>query len=149
MEHSKVWIMLDEHHDGELSPDAASLVRNHLKACPECLEELAGRQILARTLSGTVTVQPSEEFVQGVNRVIAGATDGPDQPFGWPIPAMAVALAASALILAGLFSSTPSGQTGLVSATFEYENGGPMPVLEQGMEISSHDQVLSSLLEES
>ena len=152
MEHFTAWNLLDEYHDGELPEATASLVRNHLKACPECMQELAGREHLARAIRNAAVVQPSGDFVRQVSRLVAGNQAEPEALLRWPVPAMAVALAATALIVAGLFSTAPTRagvQSGLISTTFEYENSGPMPVLENGVEIVNHDQVLGSLLEES
>jgi len=150
MEHKEVRLLLDEYHDGELSPATSSGVRDHLKACPECGAAIAGREYLAQVLSDAVNIPPSEEFVRGV---LGRLTKSRVEPASlrWPLPAMAVALAASVFIVVGLFSHTPpeNNGRGLISAKFEYEQGGPMPVMEQEMEISSHDQVLGSLLEES
>jgi len=151
MEHQEAWLMLDEYHDGELSPQTASLVRDHLKACPECLGELTGREYLARVISAAADVQPSEEFARRVSRLVSEAPVESAPALRWPVPVMAVALAASAFIMVGLYSSAPkeAGQTGLISTSFEYEKAGPMPLLEQGTEIANHDQILGSLLEES
>jgi len=150
MEHFTAWNLLDEYHDGELPETTASLVRDHLKACPECMQEFAGRENLARAIRSAAVVQPSGDFVRQVARRIVESQSEPEL-LRWPVPAMAVALAASALIMAGLFSPAPraDSQAGLVSTTFEYENSGPMPVLENVVEIVDHDQVLGSLLEES
>jgi anti-sigma factor RsiW len=151
MEHLEAWNLLDEYHDGELAGAAASLVRDHLKSCPECANALAGRETLARTVRNAALVRPSEGFVLAVSRLAAESRAEQGAFLRWPVPAMAVALAASALIMVGLFSPAPKANTapGLISTTFEYEKGGPMPVLEEAVEIADHDQVLGSLLEES
>jgi len=143
--------MLDEYRDRELSPAEASSVREHLKDCAECTEALAGREYLAGVITEAAQIRPSEEFVQRVSLLIEETGKGYRQPLQWPMPAMALALAASAFIMVGLFSSTPNeiSQPGLISTTFEYEQGGPMPVMERDGVIDNHDQVLGSLLEES
>jgi len=151
MEHQQAWQMLDEYRDGELSPAAANEVREHLKACPECSDALSGREYIAAVIKTAVQVRPSEEFVKRVSLLISETGKGYRQPLKWPVPAMALGLAASAFIMVGLFSSTPNeiSQPGLISTTFEYEQGGPMPVMERDGVIANHDQVLGSLLEES
>lgn len=151
MEHFEAWNLLDEYHDGELSPMETREVRDHLKACPECAGALEGRELLSNTVTGAVNIPPSGEFVLRISRALGESTREPALARRWPLPTMAVAVAATAFIMVGLMSPAPNeaGQAGLISTTFEYENGGPMPVLEEGVEIANHDQVLGSLLEES
>ena len=151
MEHLDAWTLLDEYHDAELSPSDASQVRDHLKGCPECAEALAGRVHLTRAISEGIMTSPSDEFVRSVKRLALNTADNSTRTFHLPVPAMALGLAASAFIMVGLFYPAPNepSHTGLISTTFEYEKGGPMPVLEEAVEIADHDQVLGSLLEES
>ena len=151
MEHKKVWEMLDVYHDVELDSAVTAQVRDHLSACPECAGALARREHLTRAISGAVPVRQSEEFIRKVGRLVRVPAEEPAIPLRWTLSATAVALAASVFIMVGLISTPPNeaSQPGLISTTFEYELGGPMPVMDKDGIISNHDQVLGSLLEES
>lgn len=95
---------MDAYVDGETTEQDSAAVEEHLRTCPECAAEALGRMQLKRAtrVAAATRFTPSAELQRSLRKSIAPKRNRPAFLFS---PALAVALAATVLVLAIAISS--------------------------------------------
>jgi Putative zinc-finger len=92
LEHARLQELVAAFADGELPPDTARLVQEHLRTCARCRRELALQQELARALSWEPGGRPSDDLRRRIEQI--GQPRPLREPFRWNTRWMAAAAAA-------------------------------------------------------
>ncbi|MBI5209991.1 MAG: zf-HC2 domain-containing protein [Elusimicrobia bacterium] len=93
--------LLSEYLDGELQPQKAKLVEEHLAACPECRRRLSDLSAVSKMLAGLPKHDLPAGFMARLkSRQARQRTASPRQDFfAWTLPVRAAALALSAFLV--------------------------------------------------
>ncbi len=131
---------LGAYSDGELDPERARLVRQHLRACSNCREELARLETIAAAVKQLPTPAPSPDFFAELRRTVRrevarrAATGwlgdrGASARASWR-PRVATALVATVLV-GVVILSVEIWRSGSAQRKLVEKSAPPQPVLQQ------------------
>jgi hypothetical protein len=108
--------VLEQYLDNELSPEARKEVREHLKGCPACREELASVKRYRKAMASLKTVPAPDDFLESVHRRLDRSPlrrllDFLFSPVHIKVPLEAAGVLATVIIVLLLFPGAPKRDT--------------------------------------